>query len=70
MLLLPPALIHTHSGSFVALLLFVTFLDESLLERPLGGRQLVWWLGTSTVVLAACRWGREHAMMYIRCVLG
>ncbi len=44
------------SGSFVALLLFVTFLDESLLERPLGGRQLVWWLGTSTVVLAACRW--------------
>ncbi|GLC35368.1 hypothetical protein PLESTB_000572200 [Pleodorina starrii] len=43
------------TGSFVALLLMMTFLDESLLERPLLGRQVVWWLGTMTVVLAACR---------------
>ncbi|GLI70528.1 hypothetical protein VaNZ11_015443 [Volvox africanus] len=43
------------TGSFVALLLLMTFLDESLLERPLLGRQVVWWLGTMTVVLAACR---------------
>ncbi|KAG2498771.1 hypothetical protein HYH03_003510 [Edaphochlamys debaryana] len=43
------------TGSFVALLLIMTFLDESLLERPLLGRQVVWWLGTMGLILAACR---------------
>lgn len=43
------------TGSFTALLLLVTMLDETLLERPLLGRHIVWWLATLGVLLAASR---------------
>jgi autophagy-related protein 9 len=43
------------AGSFAALLLFMTLLDEGLLERPLLGRHVVWWLATLGIVLAASR---------------
>lgn len=33
----------------------LTMLDERLLERPLLGRHLVWWLATLGVVLTASR---------------
>jgi len=33
----------------------VTLLDEKLLERPLFGRHVVWWLATLGVVLTASR---------------
>ena len=46
------------AGSFAALLLLVTLLDETLLERPLGGRHIVWWLAALGVVLTASRWAR------------
>lgn len=43
------------AGSFAALLLLVTMLDETLLERPLAGRHIVWWLAVLGVVLTASR---------------
>ncbi len=39
----------------VALLLFVTLVDEKLLERPLYGRHLVWWIATLGILLAISR---------------
>jgi hypothetical protein len=33
----------------------LTLLDERLLERPLFGRHLVWWLAATGVVLTGCR---------------
>ncbi|KAK9829634.1 hypothetical protein WJX72_006986 [[Myrmecia] bisecta] len=56
-----PALSHVAkfvafiAGSFAALLLFLTLMDEVLLERPLYGRNLVWWLALVGVVLAISR---------------
>ena len=43
------------TGSLVALLLFVTLVDEKLLERPLYGRHLVWWIATLGILLAVSR---------------
>ncbi len=43
------------AGSFAALLLGITLLDEQLLERPLAGRLLVWWLATTGIVLTISR---------------
>ncbi|MEW5312000.1 MAG: hypothetical protein WDW38_003665 [Sanguina aurantia] len=43
------------TGSFTALLLFMTALDETLLERPLFGRHVVWWLAALGVILTASR---------------
>ncbi|KAG1681142.1 hypothetical protein FOA52_015585 [Chlamydomonas sp. UWO 241] len=43
------------TGSFAALLLLLTALDETLLERPLFGRHLVWWLAAIGIVLTASR---------------
>lgn len=57
------------AGSFAALLLLVTMLDETLLERPLAGRHIVWWLAALGVVLTASRalvranWGRRDRAM-------
>ena len=33
----------------------LTMLDERLLERPLWGRHLVWWLASLGVILTAAR---------------
>ncbi|MEW5298047.1 MAG: hypothetical protein WDW36_001210 [Sanguina aurantia] len=43
------------TGSLTALLLFMTALDETLLERPLFGRHVVWWLAALGVILTASR---------------
>jgi uncharacterized membrane protein YdcZ (DUF606 family) len=43
------------AGSFAALLLVVSLLDENLLEVPMGGRNLVWWLAL-TGILLTIRW--------------
>ena len=43
------------SGSVAALLLLVTLVDDRLLERPLLGRHIVWWLAALGVVLTASR---------------
>jgi len=43
------------AGSFAALLLFAAAIDESLLERSLGGRQIVWWVAVTGIVLAISR---------------
>lgn len=43
------------AGSFAALLLGLSLLDENLLEVPLGGRNVVWWLAL-TGVLLTIRW--------------
>jgi autophagy-related protein 9 len=39
------------AGSFAALLLALSLLDENLLEVPLAGRNVVWWLATTGIVL-------------------
>lgn len=44
------------AGSFAALLLGLSFLDENLLEVPMAGRNLVWWLAL-TGILLTIRWG-------------
>ncbi|GAX83721.1 hypothetical protein CEUSTIGMA_g11146.t1 [Chlamydomonas eustigma] len=43
------------TGSIAALLLLVTMMDDGLLERPLLGRHIVWWLAALGVVLTASR---------------
>ena len=43
------------TGSVAALLLLVTMMDDRLLERPLLGRHIVWWLAALGVVLTASR---------------
>lgn len=43
------------AGSFAALLLFLALMDDTLLERHLYGRTLVWWAATLGIVLAASR---------------
>jgi autophagy-related protein 9 len=43
------------TGSFAALLLLITMVDETLLERALLGRHIVWWLAALGVVLTASR---------------
>lgn len=43
------------AGSFAALLLFLTLLDDDLLERHLYGRNLVWWAAVLGVILAISR---------------
>lgn len=43
------------AGSFAALLLFATAMDERLLERDLGGRQIVWWVAVTGIILAISR---------------
>ena len=45
------------AGSAEALLLFVTLLDERLLERDLFGRQIVWWARGSLPTGASVAWG-------------
>ncbi len=44
------------TGSMAALLLLVTMVDDRLLERPLLGRHIVWWLAALGVILTASRW--------------
>jgi hypothetical protein len=39
------------AGSFAALLLGLSLLDENLLEVPLGGRNVVWWLALTGILL-------------------
>lgn len=39
------------AGSFAALLLGLSFLDENLLEVPMAGRNLVWWLALTGILL-------------------
>ncbi len=39
------------AGSFAALLLGLSLLDENLLEVPLGGRNVVWWLAMTGILL-------------------
>lgn len=39
------------AGSFAALLLGLSLLDENLLEVPLGGRNVVWWLAITGMLL-------------------
>lgn len=43
------------TGSFTALLLLMTMLDETLLERPLLGRHVVWWIATLGIMLTISR---------------
>lgn len=44
------------AGSFAALLIALTLVDERILERDLaGGRQTVWWLALLGVILAGAR---------------
>ena len=43
------------AGSFAALLLGLSLLDENLLETPLAGRNVVWWLALTGILLAASR---------------
>lgn len=43
------------AGSFAALLLGLTLLDENLLEVPLAGRNVVWWLALTGILLTASR---------------
>ncbi|EIE20298.1 APG9-domain-containing protein [Coccomyxa subellipsoidea C-169] len=43
------------AGSFAALLLFMALVDDTLLERHLFGRNLVWWAATLGIVLAVSR---------------
>jgi Autophagy protein ATG9 len=40
------------TGSFAALLLGLSLLDENLLEVQLGGRNVVWWLALTGILLA------------------
>jgi len=43
------------AGSFAALLLGLSLLDENLLEVPLAGRNVVWWLALTGILLTASR---------------
>eukprot|EP00775_Hariotina_reticulata_P004154 gene4154-4402_t len=43
------------AGSFAALLLGLSLLDENLLEVPLGGRNVVWWLALTGILLTISR---------------
>jgi autophagy-related protein 9 len=47
------------AGSFAALLLVISLLDENLLEVPMAGRNLVWWLAL-TGILLTIRWVCLH----------
>lgn len=57
------------AGSFAALLLLVSMVDEALLERPLFGRLLVWWLAALGIVLAAARHAAGRADALVTCAL-
>eukprot|EP01025_Chloroclados_australasicus_P031876 TRINITY_DN32272_c0_g1_i4.p1 TRINITY_DN32272_c0_g1~~TRINITY_DN32272_c0_g1_i4.p1 ORF type:complete len:511 (-),score=53.09 TRINITY_DN32272_c0_g1_i4:1979-3511(-) len=56
-----PVLIHASklisfvAGSFMALLIAITFADEKLLERPIAGRNIMWWLALLGLVIATTR---------------
>eukprot|EP01026_Neomeris_dumetosa_P032471 TRINITY_DN2579_c0_g1_i10.p1 TRINITY_DN2579_c0_g1~~TRINITY_DN2579_c0_g1_i10.p1 ORF type:complete len:639 (-),score=56.33 TRINITY_DN2579_c0_g1_i10:774-2690(-) len=56
-----PILAHTCklisfiAGSFMALLIALTLFDAKLLERPIAGKYVVWWLGVLGLVIAASR---------------
>ncbi|WIA42135.1 hypothetical protein OEZ86_009406 [Tetradesmus obliquus] len=43
------------AGSWAALLLGLSLLDENLLEVPLGGRNVVWWLALTGILLTVSR---------------
>lgn len=43
------------AGSFAALLLFMTLMDDFLLERDLFGRHVVWWAAVLGIILAVSR---------------
>ncbi|KAF6253428.1 autophagy protein Apg9-domain-containing protein [Scenedesmus sp. NREL 46B-D3] len=43
------------AGSFAALLLGLSLLDENLLEVPLAGRNVVWWLALTGILLTVSR---------------
>ncbi|KAL0047089.1 hypothetical protein WJX82_006349 [Trebouxia sp. C0006] len=43
------------AGSFAALLLFMTLMDDFLLERDLFGRHVVWWAAVLGIILALSR---------------
>lgn len=47
------------AGSFAALLLGLSFLDENLLEVPMAGRNLVWWLALTGILLTIRCVGRQ-----------
>lgn len=43
------------AGSFAALLLAISLVEENLLEVPLAGRNVVWWLALTGILLTV-RW--------------
>lgn len=54
------------AGSFAALLLGLSFLDENLLEVPMAGRNLVWWLALTGILLTIrCEVFSEYSLRYV-----